>query len=102
MRRTPIKPINRERRAARFARSFGPKAAWIADRPCLVCGLRPTEAAHVKSRGAGGTSADLVPLCREHHREQHDTGIRTFAARHRLDLALIARNLDDRWHRGVA
>lgn len=100
--RKRLNPINRKRKAERFERAFGPKAAWISRRPCLVCGSVPCEAAHVKSRGAGGTSADLIPLCTLHHREQHDTGIRTFAARHHLDLAWIADLYEKRWQKEEA
>ena len=39
---------------------------------------------------AGGTRRDLVPLCAHHHREQHDTGVETFATRYQVDLAALA------------
>ena len=43
---------------------------------------------------------NLVPLCTGHHREQHDHGVQTFAARHGLDLLThahrIAAELDAR------
>lgn len=51
----------------------------------------PIEAAHVKSRGAGGGwKNNVVPLCRRHHRQQHDMGSDTFAFHHVLDLDLWA------------
>ncbi|MCA9636547.1 MAG: hypothetical protein KC420_11020 [Myxococcales bacterium] len=53
----------------------------------------PTEAAHVRSRGAGGTRRDLVPLCQRHHSEQHRIGIKTFAERHSLDLTAEAQRI---------
>lgn len=34
----------------------------------------------MRSRGAGGTSDHLVPLCRMCHIEQHAKGIKTFFA----------------------
>ena len=58
------------------------------------------EAAHAKSRGAGGNRRHLVPLCQRHHREQHDRGVLTFQTTYRLDLRAeadrIATELDAR------
>ena len=31
-----------------------------------------------------------MPLCKAHHREQHDSGILTFQARHNLILEVVA------------
>ena len=90
-RRTPLKaakrlrPVNSKRKRLRHARNFGEEAALVRSLPCLVCGGL-SEPAHVVSRGAGGGRFDLVPLCRDHHREQHDDGVLTFAERHCLDL----------------
>ncbi len=44
--------------------------------PCLVCGDRETDRAHIQSRGAGGTweSRNIIALCRRHHRDQHAWG----------------------------
>jgi hypothetical protein len=36
-----------------------------------------------------------VPLCRLHHQEQHAVGLRTFEARHGLDLTAVARRLSE-------
>lgn len=46
--------------------------------------------AHVKSRGAGGTDLFGVSLCRFHHGEQHEIGIRSFQKRHGIDLWALA------------
>jgi hypothetical protein len=64
---TPIKQRNPARLAKREAANYGPKARWLRGLSCYVTGWQPTEdarcvAAHVKSRGAGGDSADLVPF----------------------------------------
>jgi hypothetical protein len=50
-------------------------------RPCLVCGIQPTDIAHVKTRGSGGSDEthNLMALCRMHHSAQHQMGIVTFA-----------------------
>jgi hypothetical protein len=48
---------------------------------CLVCGSKPSDPAHIQSRGAGGDDTDqnVMPLCRRHHTEQGQIGITTFA-----------------------
>lgn len=95
--------------------------AWIRTQPCVVVGVRTgqmypvagtqvipvdgsqgrqdwrecvVEAAHIKSRGAGGADADnTVPLDRAMHREQHRIGIQSFQRKHGIDLKAIARAL---------
>jgi hypothetical protein len=71
MKRSPINPINRARRAKLYARNFaGPDGGyddWIRAQPCEVTGADPEMgwpivAAHMTSRGAGGDYTDLVPL----------------------------------------
>lgn len=102
-RRTKLRPVNRERRTELYERQYGDRGEVIRAMPCLLLGQDgchgSIEAAHVRSRGAGGTARDLVPLCAAHHREQHDHGIKTFAARYGLDLRAIAdalaRRLDE-------
>ena len=53
--------------------------------PCLACGITPSDAHHISSRGAGGDDvpSNLMPLCREHHAEYHARGpaymIRTYS-----------------------
>jgi hypothetical protein len=65
---------------------------WIRELPCLIC-RRGAEAAHVVSKGAGGGDEDnLVPLCHEHHMEQHAAGIKSFQDRYAIDLAARARD----------
>lgn len=101
-RRTRLKPVNPKRRAKSWAKNFGPKRAWIVEQDCVVpgCWRRPVDPSHVRSRGARGTSADLVALCsglEGHHREQHDIGIHTFQAKYGLDLPAIARRLEAEW-----
>lgn len=89
--------ISRSRKRERWDRQFGDKALWIAQLNCLVCGRIPSEAAHVKSRGAGGTSEHLVPICTAHHYEQHTIGIKTFQDKYHLDLTLEALEYESRW-----
>jgi hypothetical protein len=100
-RRKRINPVNRKRKKERFAAAFmdwrGDKGAWIRQLNCVVCGVVPSEAAHVKSRAAGGTAKDLVPLCTFHHRQQHDMGILTFEEHHDVDLEMASWAYEDRW-----
>lgn len=55
---------NRERLARLERENYGPEAVWIRGEPCEVTGAppAPSVAAHPKTRGAGGTSKDLVPF----------------------------------------
>lgn len=43
---------------------------------CIVCGHTPADRAHIKSKGSGGSwgDANIVPLCRAHHIQQHWKG----------------------------
>jgi hypothetical protein len=88
-----INPINRERKNRVDAKTFGPQARAARLLPCCVCARRPCDPAHVVSRGAGGTDSDVVPLCKFHHREQHDIGIQSFQARHNIVLEVVAAEL---------
>jgi ERF superfamily protein len=50
--------------------------AFVASKPCLVCGRRPADAHHLRfaqPRAMGRKVSDefTVPLCRTHHREVH-------------------------------
>jgi hypothetical protein len=97
LKRSRIRPVNPERRERRRESQFGDHAERVRSLPCLVPGCRevPVHAAHVRSRAAGGSAADLVPLCWRHHREQHDRGVRTFERIYGVDLAAIAAELAD-------
>lgn len=92
-RRTRLRPVNRERRLERYAAAYGDRGALVRAMPCVCRGNEcegPIEAAHVRSRGAGGTRRDLVPLCSRHHLQQHSKGIRTFECETGIDLAAAA------------
>lgn len=100
-RRKPMKKRNEARRARLFTEQFGSTAfvKWVRMQSCVVpgCGAWPAEAAHVTSRGAGGTAEDIVPLCSWHHNEQHRSGIDTFQAKHKVDLKALAEWTQTRW-----
>ena len=97
MKRTRIRSRNPARLKRLREAQYGPHADRIRSLPCLIgrdC-HGTVEAAHVRSRGAGGKSSDLVPLCRGHHRELHDHGVRTWQCRYLIDLKAEARRLAD-------
>ena len=53
------------------------------------------EAAHVRTNTDGGMGVKpsdcyCLPLCSEHHREQHDIGERAFDALHKISMRKIA------------
>jgi hypothetical protein len=100
-RKVPLKKRNPERRAKRFEQQFGSVAfvKWVNLQECIIpgCGGWPCEAAHVTSRGAGGTAEDVIPLCAAHHREQHTRGVETFAREHDVDLRALAEWTQTRW-----
>ena len=54
--------------------------AEVVNSPCLVCKRRPVDAAHIRTKKASGINErwNYMPLCREHHSEQHTIGIITF------------------------
>lgn len=97
-RKTRLNPVNRKRKKKRHRDNFGPKAEWIRSLPCVCCGGRDrVEAAHARSRGAGGTSEHLVPLQHVCHRYQHQVGIKTFQSERGVDLMDEAARLHDEW-----
>jgi hypothetical protein len=99
-RRTPLRQVNRARRAKIHARNFGDAAVVVRSMPCLVVGCRePAEAAHARARGMGGvkgSSRDLVPLCRAHHIEAGEARTskrHAFEVRHGISLTARAAEL---------
>lgn len=55
------------------------------DKPCFICGLLPSVAHHLKSKGSGGPDKiwNLIPLCKKHHTEIHKIGfVEMFFTRH--------------------
>jgi hypothetical protein len=115
--RTPIKKRNAKRKGSRFPHRRDPEyCAWIRLFSCPFDRSRmrfdppeselgwillhkecdgPIECAHVKSRGAGGDDrGNTIPLCRRHHREQHDKGMASFQRLYGFDLAALAKRLE--------
>lgn len=73
---------------------------WVRGHACSVpgCERRDIECAHVRrgtDAGVGIKPSDrwTIPLCAEHHREQHSIGEASFERRHRIDMKRIAEAL---------
>lgn len=77
---------------------------FVAQQPCLICGRSPSDAHHLRfaqPRALGLKSSDefTVPLCRTHHRENHQRGNeREWWAGNQLDPMPIAVELWKRSH----
>lgn len=72
---------------------------WLKEWPCCVpsCDAQLSDPAHIRNRRDHGDERMAVPLCRKHHREQHDTGIITFAAKYGVALSERAEWYWARW-----
>lgn len=57
---------------------------FIKEQQCLICHSWPTDPHHITSKGArgGDTVHNVMPLCRTHHREWHDSGRITFVRKY--------------------
>lgn len=98
-RRKRIKARNAARAKRARARDFGPRdrQEWVNGLPSVVSGRGPCVPHHVRSRGAGGTDKEIVPLTVAEHEEVHRIGRQSFEARYGLDLASEARRVDAAW-----
>ncbi len=98
-RRSPVNPINRERRAKLYAKQFGSHADLIRALPCAACGHEPpSHPHHVTTRGASGNAEQQIPLCAPDprmgyegcHEEVHRVGRITFQRIHNINFARTA------------
>ncbi|WP_441256454.1 DUF968 domain-containing protein [Bradyrhizobium sp. 482_C4_N1_1] len=83
--------------------------AFIRDMPCLICRKSPVDPAHIrmgciavgKDGTGGGQKSDdkwALPLCRDHHDEQHAAGSEILFWRHyRIDPFAMAARLYAAW-----
>jgi hypothetical protein len=66
---------------------------WIKTLPCLVCGQRPVDPAHIRPRSLGSDDiGNAVPLCRLHHDEQ-EGHTAAFERHYTINLADLAEHL---------
>ena len=84
------------------------RRAHVRTFPCVAClasgdeQFTPTQACHLRSRGAGGAdAANLWPGCERHHIEQHVLGVQTFQRRHRLNLARVCERIERAYQAGA-
>lgn len=98
---TPVRRANPKRKAAAFARAYGSQArvAWVQGLPSVVSGAGPCENAHVKTGGMGlkASAIWIVPLTSAEHAELHAVGMRTFEARHNVNLFREAQRVALAW-----
>lgn len=100
--KAPLKKVNRKRLKVRRELQFGTEAfrEWCSSLPCVcdasTCG-GPVQLAHVRTRAAGGTWQDILPICQNHHIEQHLVGIQSFAERYSLNLKQCLQALHRLW-----
>jgi len=94
MKRSRLRPVNRERRDRLREEMFGSEfIEWIRLRPCGVCSESPpSDPHHVRSRAAGGRNdSNVAPLCRVCHTRVHQLGKLTFRSRTGVNLEDVAR-----------
>ena len=90
-----MRRVNPKNSAAKRERDFGALAEYVRTLPCAVCDREPSDPAHVRCRRVNGAwlkngDSNILPLCRPHHSEQHQHGIRTFEAKYGIDMAMVA------------
>ena len=97
--RKPLPRVNRKRRRKLFEAQFESPAfvEFVQNCACVVCGGSPCEAAHARSRGAGGKACDIAPLCFDCHELQHRIGIKTMELYYDVDLREAARTTWAAW-----
>lgn len=82
--------------------------AWVRTLPCLICARPGSDPAHIRAAapqyakrytGKGEKPSDkwAVPLCRDHHREQHATNELAFWLRYGIDPFATAVALYASW-----
>ena len=66
---------------------------YIKSQFCGVCGTSPVDPDHLETIGMGNSrkkpslkDLSCVPLCRVHHTERHQLGIKRFNELYRIDL----------------
>lgn len=109
----PDTAFSRDRKQRRPRKKDEPHLDFIRGLPCVICGKRPADPAHIRApyrplakpeTGMGEKSDDkwTTPLCREHHDEQHKAGdelawwaSKGIAAPFALALALYADSGDE-------
>lgn len=95
---------DKAKREAKRAEQFGPQSRMCRMAVCAVPGCRampPQDPHHIESRNRAGKDDTTVPLCKTnvargyegHHQELHRIGQRSFEAKHRVILEVVAGRL---------
>ncbi len=65
---------------------------FYRNRRCDICGMKPVDPAHIKTRGSGGPDEhwNLMSLCRVHHTEQGQLGFYKMAKKYPFFAQMIA------------
>lgn len=97
VRRTPLKPFNRKRRAELKELNYGIKGPWTREHPCYFCErIRQkqrgrTVAAHMPyTKAARPGIRWMIPACVGCENDFHKMGRKTFEKWHVLDLEEVA------------
>lgn len=99
------RPTRLKRPRLRRADARNPEhLAWIRSLPCAIrdgTSCTGSQAAHVRMNTGGGMGMKppdrwTVPLCHEHHHEQHQIGHAAFDAKYGVDLRALAEELSGR------
>jgi hypothetical protein len=61
-------------------------------RPCMVCRQIPSDPAHIVSYAVcrEDREENMIPLCRLHHSEQHQMGIKSFVRKYKLPIDITS------------
>lgn len=104
--KAPPKKVNKARKAKEFTRSYGSRerVRWIKAQPCCVpkCQfLLPSQNVHIVGGGAGrkASATLIVAMCPLHHASLHSMGALSFQRVHKIQLILIANDLEKLWRR---
>lgn len=71
---------------------------WIRQRRCVITGRHGVDACHVRNRRMYGDAANVVPMVRAVHQEQHRSGVKSFQVKHSIDLQAEADRLWAAYH----
>lgn len=86
-------------REKQYGLSFG-YSAWICSFPCAACKRAPgwTIPAHAaRTRGAGGTWRDVIPLCFLCENAFHTMGLNSFEQKYGINCTKVAAEMVRRW-----
>lgn len=70
---------------------------WIKTLPCVICSHH-SEPHHLDTTASWGSDYSAVPLCRTHHSEWHNLGLRKFEDKYYTNLWRWAWKLLKEWH----